>query len=133
MNSVRRQSRHGRGMRGPIAWPRVPAMRSRGQRFDEVVLEAFERVCDRAQIKRVPVELAVEDVPPSDPAPWEDQIALARAFPAEGPLPARVVVYRRPLETRADSDDELLELIDVVMCEQIAGLLGIDPDDLKED
>lgn len=119
-------------MRGPMAWPRVPAMRSRGQRFDEVVVDSFERICDRAQIKKVPIELAVEDVPPSDPAPWEDQIALARAFPAEQSLPARVVVYRRPVETRAENDAELAELIDLVMCEQIAGLLGIDPDELKE-
>ncbi|MBD2759061.1 metallopeptidase family protein [Yimella sp. cx-573] len=124
--------RRGRGMRGPLAWPRVPAMRSRSDRFDEVVLDAFERVCDRAELRKSPIELAVEDVPPSDPAPWEDQIALARAFPAQNSLPARVVVYRRPIETRAATEAELVELIHLVMCEQIAGLLGIDPDELKD-
>lgn len=108
-------------------------MRSRSRRFDEVVLEAFERVCDRAEIKRAPIELAVEDVPPSDPAPWEDQIALARAFPADGKAPARVVVYRRPVETRSGNDADLAELVHVVMCEQVAGLLGLDPDELKDD
>lgn len=119
-------------MRGPIAWPRVPAMRSRSRRFDEVVLDAFERVCVKAEIKKSPIELAVEDVPPSDPAPWEDQIALARAFPAEGSLPARVVVYRRPIETRSSCEADLVELVDLVICEQIAGLLGLDPDELKD-
>lgn len=127
-----RRSRRGRGMRGPLAWPRVPAMRSRSRRFDEVVLDAFERTCDRADIGRTTIELAVEDVPPSDPAPWEDQIALARAFPAQHDVPARIVVYRRPLETRALNDSDLIELVDVVMSEQVAGLLGIDPDDLRK-
>lgn len=132
MTSNRRAGRRGRGMRGPVAWPRVPAMRSRSRRFDEVVLDAFEQVCTKAEIKKSPIELAVEDVPPSDPAPWEDQIALARAFPAEGSLPARVVVYRRPIETRSSCEADLVDLVDLVICEQIAGLLGLDPDELKD-
>lgn len=125
--------RHGRGMRGPLAWPRVPAMRTRGQKFDEVVLDTFERICDRPKLRKVAVELAVEDVPPSDPAPWEDQIALARAFPAERSLPARIVVYRRPVETRATGERELADLVDEVLSENLAGLLGLSPDDLLDD
>lgn len=108
-------------------------MRSRGQRFDEVVLDCFERLCERPKLRAVAVELAVEDVPPSDPAPWEDQIALARAFPADKSLPARIVVYRRPIETRARGEEDLVDLVDVVLAENLAGLLGINPDDLTDD
>ena len=31
--------RRGRGFRGPLAWPPVPAMRSRSAQFDELVLD----------------------------------------------------------------------------------------------
>jgi len=44
--------------------------------------------------------------------------------------PARVVVYRRPLEARAANRTELSELVREVVVEQVAGLLGMDPDEV---
>ena len=108
----RRRRRHGRGIRGPLAWPPVPAMTSRAERFDDLVLE-------------------VEEVPPSDPAPWEHaEIPLGRVFAAQGRTPARVVIYRRPIHTRAGDDRDLALLVEHVVTEQIAGLLGVEPHDL---
>jgi hypothetical protein len=76
------------------------------------------------------VEFAVEDVPPSDPAPWEDDtVPLGRLFPADGASPARVVVYRRPVETRAE-EDELDDLVADVVVEQVAHLLQLPPEDV---
>src|SRR5674476_418568 len=38
------------------------------------------------------LEFAVEDVPPSDPAPWESsEVPLGRLFAAQGKMPARIV------------------------------------------
>lgn len=127
--SLRRRDRHGRGLRGPLAWPPVPAMRTRSARFDELVLDAVQLIEHRLGRDLSDLEVAVEDVPPADPAPWESGIALGRLFPAEGSLPARVVVYRRPVESRAQ-DDELAALVHEVLAEQVASMLGVDPEEL---
>lgn len=116
-------------MRGPLAWPPLPAMISRGTRFDEMVLDAAETV-ERRLGQPLGIELAVEDVPPSDPAPWEHGVPLGRLFPAERSLPARLVVYRRPITQRALDDADLAAVIYEVVAEQVARMLGRDPEDL---
>ena len=126
---VRRRDRRGRGLRGPVAWPPVPLMTSRSVRFDEMVLDAVQHIEQRLDRELTNLEIAVEDVPPTDPAPWESGIALGRLFPAEGSLPAKVVVYRRPVEARAQ-DDDVAALVLEVVAEQIAGMLGLDPEGL---
>lgn len=76
-------------------------------------------------------QFAVEDVPPSDPAPWEDGgVPLGRAFPAEAGQPARVVVYRRPVEVRTHDEDDLADLVRDVVVEQVAHLLARSPEDI---
>lgn len=108
-------------------------MRSRSTRFDELVLDAVEHLEERLQRSLESIELAVEDVPPSDPAPWEAQVPLGRAFPATRSAPARIVLYRRPIESRAASETALSMLVEDVTAEQVAGIIGIHPDDLKDD
>jgi predicted Zn-dependent protease with MMP-like domain len=44
--------------------------------------------------------------------------------------PPRIVLYRRPLAARADSEEELGELVFEVVVEEFARLLGIDPEDV---
>ena len=44
--------------------------------------------------------------------------------------PPRIVVYRRPLSARADSEDELSELVFEVVVEEFARLLGVNPEDV---
>jgi predicted Zn-dependent protease with MMP-like domain len=44
--------------------------------------------------------------------------------------PPRIVVYRRPLAARADSEEELSELVFEVVVEEFARLLGVDPEDV---
>jgi len=126
-----RRDRRGRGPRGPLAWPPVPGMATRAEQFDELVLDAATRMEVRAGRPLGEVEFAVEDVPPSDPAPWESSdVPLGRLFAGQGKLPARIVVYRRPVETRATDDRELAALINDVVVEQVASLLGVDPREL---
>src|SRR3954467_4037502 len=122
----RARDRHGRGLRGPLVPREVPAWRSRRDRFDDRVLDAVERLEQRWADQLDGVEFAVEDIPPSDPAPWEhDEVPLGRFFPAEGELPPRVVVYRRPVERRAPGGLEAGALVRAGVFEQGAHLLGL--------
>lgn len=106
-------------------------MVSRAETFDELVLDAAARMEHRAGSALGDLEFAVEDVPPSDPAPWESSdVPLGRLFAAQGKIPARIVVYRRPVETRTTDARELAALINDVVVEQVASLLGVDPRDL---
>jgi predicted Zn-dependent protease with MMP-like domain len=127
----RRRDRHGRGLRGLLVPHEVPAWRSRAQRFNERVLDVVEHLEQRWARELDGVEFAVEDVPPSDPAPWEHgEVALGRFFPAEGLLPPRVVVYRRPVETRAADGLDLGLIVHDVVIEQVAHLLGLTPEQI---
>ncbi len=107
-------------------------MHSRSARFDELVLDAIEHLEGRLGRSLDAIELAVEDVPPSDPAPWEAAVPLGRSFPATRSTSARIVVYRRPVESRAAGDAALALLVDDVVAEQVAAIIGIHPDDLKD-
>jgi predicted Zn-dependent protease with MMP-like domain len=105
-------------------------MQTRSEQFDELVLDAAERLERRLGQRLEEVELAVEEVPPSDPAPWESGVPLGRLFPRQGSEAARIVLYRRPVETRANDQAELVELVNDVVVEQVAALLGRDPEEL---
>jgi predicted Zn-dependent protease with MMP-like domain len=125
----RRRDRHGRGLRGPLIPRDVPAWRTRAELFDDRVLDAVEGLEQRWGKELEGVEFAVEDVPPSDPAPWEHgEVPLGRFFPAQSALPPRVVVYRRPVETRAPEDRDVASLVNDVVVEQVAHLLGLTPE-----
>jgi predicted Zn-dependent protease with MMP-like domain len=125
----RRRDRHGRGLRGPLLPRELPAYRTRRDRFDDRVLDAVERLEQRWASELEDVEFAVEDIPPSDPAPWEHgEVPLGRFFPAHGDLPARVVVYRRPVESRAVDGPDAAALVHDVVVEQVAHLLGLTPE-----
>jgi len=109
-------------------------MPTRAERFDEIVLEAATRLEQAWGAPFPPVEFGVEEVPPSDPAPWEhSEIPLGRLFAAEGRTPARIVLYRRPVETRAQGARELTALVADVVTEQVAALLGVPPERLDPD
>ncbi len=135
---IRRRDRHGRGLRGVLAPPGVPLHRSRSQRFDELILEAVARLEPRWEAQLSGVEFAVEEIPPPDPPGLgPESVSLARLDPGspgtaggEVARPPRIVVYRRPLSARADSEDELGELVFEVVVEEFARLLGVDPEDV---
>lgn len=130
---ARRRDRRGRGLRGPLLPPTLPGWRTRSEEFDDALLAAVEQL-ERSWAKELSkVEFGVEEVPPSDPSPWEGAaVTLGRYFPADGPagLPDRIVLYRRPIQSRCESRAELGLLVSLVLAEQVAHLLGRDPEDL---
>lgn len=126
---TRRRDRRGRGLRGILAPRSLPISRSRSERFDDLVLDAVDRLESRWGPQLDGVEFAVEEVPPPDSALWStDPVPLARLYPAAGDLPPRIVLYRRPLEARAIGREELRSIVHDVVVEEIAELLGVEPD-----
>jgi predicted Zn-dependent protease with MMP-like domain len=131
VHPVRRRDRRGRGPRGPLLPAGLPAYRTRAERFDDLVLAAVERLERRWARQLDGAEFAVEDVPPSQPAPWEHGgVPLGRYFPSDAGLPPRIVVYRRPVETRAVDAEELEDLVRDVVVEQVAHLLARAPEEV---
>lgn len=101
-------------------------MRSRREIFDDIVIDVAERAREYLGNRYAAVEFAVEDVPPTDPAPWEEQAApVGRLLPVGGVVGHRIVVYRRPVETRARDTGEVTAIVREVIAEQVAALLGV--------
>ncbi|MFC5826806.1 metallopeptidase family protein [Nonomuraea insulae] len=129
----RRRDRHGRGLRGPLAPAHVPMAKARSERFDDLVLDAVDRLRPRWEKQLAAVEFAVEEVPPlselgDGPRLNSDPIPFGRADTASGKSPAAVVVYRRPLEARARDRDMLGAMVHDTVVEQVATLLGLSPE-----
>lgn len=129
----RTRDRRDRGMRGPAVLPRTPgtpATRTQRMRFDSLVLDVV-RVLDARWHSRLGlVEYAVEDTPlvPDD---WDDEgVPLASLIRGQGAAPSRLVLFRRPIEHRCDTREELRAMVFTVLVEQIALLLDMDPEEV---
>jgi predicted Zn-dependent protease with MMP-like domain len=112
--------------------------RTKAEIFDDLVLDTVEGLERRYAQELAGVEFAVEDVPPDlnvyDTDVLEDgEVPLARLLPGRPgrqEMAPRIVLYRRPLEFRAMDRDDLADLVHDVIIEQVANLLGLDPDEL---
>ena len=95
-----------------------------------LVLGIVTDVDERWQQRLGLVEYAVEDTPlvPDD---WGDEaVPLSSLIRGTGSQPSRLVLFRRPIEHRAGSREELEALVLTIVVEQVAELLGIDADDV---
>jgi predicted Zn-dependent protease with MMP-like domain len=108
----------------------LPGALTRSQQFDEHVRAALRRLEQTWERRLARLEVAVEDVPPSDGPSWEDGVPLARSFPAADGLPDRVTLYRRPIEARAAEPRELGVLILDLVVEQLAHLWQMPPEEV---
>ena len=129
-----RRDRHGRGARGPLFLPGLPGWRTRREDFDSLVAHLIEDFGERWPAVAT-IEFGIEDVPPSDPAPWEDHSeVLARVFPADRRrgLADRIVIYRLPIVRRTGGGEETAPLTRQVLAERISRVLAIPPHELDE-
>ena len=126
------RDRHGRGLRRPLHPLGSPGALSRSEVFDELVWEGAERLSNRWGKQWGRVEFGTEDVPPSDPSPWERGVPLGRLFPADLGQPARIVLYRRPIEQRCEPSD-LPALVRDVLAEHVGFLLARSPEEIDPD
>ena len=120
-------------MRGPAITPSLPGrpeLPTTGERFDELVLDLVRDLDTRWQEQLGLVEYAVEDTPhlPDD---WTGEtVPLASLVRGHGAEPSRLVVFRRPIEHRCETRADLEAMVLTVLVEQVAELLGIDPEDV---
>jgi hypothetical protein len=139
----RTSSRHGREIRGPLLPQTVPGWRSRSEKFDMAVLEAYEPIERRWQNQLSALDVAVDEIPrivPRDLAnvqfPPEvvadGPIALARLIPAGIDIRgdstrARIVLFRKPIERRVKDTLDLADLLHEILVAQVAIYLGVEP------
>lgn len=124
-------------MRGPEVLPpsapgglRAPDRPTRRERFDSLVLGVVSAIEERWHDRLGLVEFAVEDTPlvPDD---WEQTgVPLSSLIRGSGSTPTRLVLFRRPIEHRCDSREELDAMVLTVVVEQVAELLGMDATDV---
>ncbi|GGC66281.1 hypothetical protein GCM10011410_18570 [Hoyosella rhizosphaerae] len=127
--------------------PSSPGRKSPAQKFDAVVLAAFSPIDARWAKRLRELDIAVDEVPMvrainPDTVSWPPEIVadgpvpLSRLVPAGldkrgKPTRARIVLFRRALELRADSRPELLALVHNILVQQVATYLGVDPEEVS--
>lgn len=125
------RDRRGRGMRGPgvlTPEPGTPVLPTRRERFDALVLDVVTDIEERWQDRLGLVEYAVEDAP-QVPDDWDvPTVPLSSLVRGVGAEPTRLVLFRRPIEHRAGSRSDLEAMVHTLVVEQVAQLLGLDPD-----
>ena len=113
---------------------RLPRYRTRSGMFDDMVVAQIRRLSEAWPDLVAPLQFAVEDVPPSEPAPWESEPMLfSQGFPTEHGIPARVVLYRMPLQAHSPNRMDLQFANRDELVVRIAELYGRRPDEIDPD
>lgn len=114
----------------PLAPGGVPARRTPAERFDQMALRIMRAVVGRWTGELGDVELAVEEVPVI-PQHWASAtVPLSSYVEATGSGRPRLVLFRRPIEHRAENLAELEALLLTVIVEQLAEVLGLPVEDV---
>lgn len=114
----------------PLAVRGIPVRRTPAEQFDHVAWRVMRAVVAPWTGRLGDVELAVEEVPVL-PAQWAaSTVPLASYVEAKGGQRPRLVLFRRPLEHRAENLTELEALLLTVIVEQLAEVLGIPAEDV---
>lgn len=136
---MRRRDRRGRGVRGHLAPVGVPLHRTRGEEFDDLVMDAVEELEEHWAAELAALEFAVEDVPAvgagtelDTDAVFDRGVPLGRLFRQglAGIDQPVIVVYRRPIEARAADVEDRADLVFMVVVDLAAEFLGRDVDEL---
>ena len=116
-------------MRGPAVVPRTPGrpeLRTARERFDDLALGIVTDIDARWQDRLGLVEYAVEDTP-QIPDDWSTgTVPLSSLVRGSGSNPTRLVLFRRPIEHRCETREDLEAMVLTVVVEQVAELLGIE-------
>lgn len=126
-------------MRGHLAPVGVPLHRTRGEQFDDLVMDAVEELEEHWASELAALEFAVEEVPPlvqivdsERDAVVDRGVTLGRLFRdglSDIAQPV-VVVYRRPIEARTTDLDDRADLVFMVVVDLAAEFLGRDVDEI---
>jgi predicted Zn-dependent protease with MMP-like domain len=117
-------------MPGPLAPGGVPRARSPKAAFDAIVVAVLQELETRWHDELGLVEFAVEETP-MIPDDWDaDTVPLSSLVRGTGAEPTRLVLFRRPIELRADTHGDLSALVLTVLVEQVSELLGRRPEEI---
>ena len=87
------RNRHGRGTRTPMFGTRLPRYRTRTGMFDDMVAAQVRRLGQAWPELIRPLQFAVEDVPPSDPTPWQTEPNMtSQCFPGSHGIPELLAI-----------------------------------------
>lgn len=137
-----RRNRHGRGRRGPLMPMHLPAYRSRPERFDDAVMASAQRLAQRWPGKIEKIEFLIDPVPSDklldQASALGERVPLASSVPAGARSPARIIIYRLPIEQIAENTGELLDLVHQCVVHEVAQLWmkpisEVDPSYFPED
>ncbi|MSR98240.1 metallopeptidase family protein [Arthrobacter sp. BL-252-APC-1A] len=126
----RRRNRHGRGLRGELLPAHLAGSRTRAERFDDWVMESAQRL-ERLWGEDIQsYQFVVQEIPDGleDLVRRGGNVPLAASAPGNGPKPPVITIYRRPVESTARGLVPVNELIHDVVVEQLASLMGLDPE-----
>jgi predicted Zn-dependent protease with MMP-like domain len=125
-------------MLGPISRPSsfaprgLPLQRSAAAQFDEVVAIEVTRLEKRLPQVVTQVEFAIEDVPNLDGRSGE--IPLTHSTGGTSHEPYRIVVFRRPIELRAErAGTGLAWLVRSALVLELADVLALSPEQIDPD
>ena len=139
---------HGRGLRGPLLPTQTPRFRTRSQSFDMAVLEAYAPIQQAYREQLIGLDIAVDTVPRMrmrtdmtvlpDDIVADGPVPLGRVLPAgtdqEGrPTRARLVLFRMPIETRAEDPQDRQDVLTAVLTALVANYLNLSPRDIDPD
>lgn len=135
---VRSRDRHGRGLRGRLAWPNpytgapVPlkARLDPARFFASCVDDALRQInaaCPRALVS---VDVGIEDVPTIEAGWAPNRVPLAAALSPTVAAHGQIVLFRRPLERRAATRKGLRILVYRTIVEQLSSITAISVDEI---
>lgn len=145
-----RRNRRGKAPRNSLYPASVPWHRTPTELFESFMLESAERLEELWGNEVSDIAFVLMDVPDAPDVPVDGAradafgphpIALGQAIPALVPSagalagaqdrtvssPARIVLYRMPIQQRAHGQESLAALIHDVTVEQFARLMGLEP------
>jgi predicted Zn-dependent protease with MMP-like domain len=112
----------------------VPVEMSR-ERFEELVGEALDDVPEELLgLMNNVVILVEEDSPPGESllGLYEGHALTNRGWDYSGVLPDRITIYRRPILSICDTDEDVIDEVAVTVVHEIAHHFGIDDARLHE-
>ncbi|GAA0604992.1 hypothetical protein GCM10009547_03630 [Sporichthya brevicatena] len=126
-----------RGLRGPLAPPDSPLSITRAEAFNILVEDAVDRLEARWRKELAGVDFAVAPVPGPEAISGvgvsPGGVPLSRLYPGGAGRRAHIVLYRRPIEARAKGRADLAILVQDLVTEQVADLLGLTPEQIDPD
>jgi len=106
------------------------------QRFEELVAAAFAAIPDELVLLLDNVALFIEDEPP-DGEPdllglYEGVPQTERGFSYAGNLPDRILIFRNPTLRICETEQDVIEEVEITVAHEIAHHFGIDDARLHE-